>query len=227
MATTVATAVTALRERLDETVAAQWTDVQLRRWLNEGVRDIARRTRHYIDKDSITVTANDGEYTVSDDVLFIKFAYFAPTGDTTRQIALEPRAFEAMNQVWLDRQDQAGGYPVWFTTYGYAPTLTIKLYPVPSMAGTLTLHVARLPTDLDITSGTGNIDAPTGWVEVAYDYAEYMALRKDRDPRWQESFQMYESKVQGLIEMGDYLNAPGEFIPSGAGMLPSWLVGWD
>lgn len=227
MPTTVSIAVTALRERLDETTAAQWTDVQLRRWLNEGIRDIARRTRHYVDKDTIAVTANDGEYTVAEDVLFIKHVYFQPTGDS-RQIPLEPRAFEAMNQVWLDRQDQAAGYPMIFTTYGYAPTLVIKLYPVPSVAGTLTLHVARLPADLDVTAGTGNIDAPTGWLEVAYDYAEYMALRKDRDPRWQESFQLYESKVAGLIDMGEYLNAPGEFIPAGAGILPAWLVnGWD
>ena len=226
MATTVATAVTALRERLDETTAAQWTDVQIRRWLNEGIRDIARRTRHYWDIDTIAVTADDGEYVVSDDVLHIKHVYFNPDGDTGRQIPLEARAFEAMNQLWWDRQDQSAGYPSIFTTFGYAPTLTIKLYPVPSVAGTLKLHVARLPADLDVTSGTGNIDVPTGWLEVAYDYAEYMALRKDRDPRWQESYQMYEEKVQGLIDMGEYINAPGEFVPTHSGVLPSWLTDW-
>lgn len=226
MPTTVDTAVTALRERLDETTAAQWTDVQLRRWLNEGLRDIARRTRHYWDVDTIDTAADDGEYTVADDVLHIKHVYFNPDGDVGRQIPLEARAFEAMNQVWWDRQDQSSGYPTFFTTYGYAPTLTIKLYPVPSVAGTLKLHVIRLPADLDITSGTGNIDVPTGWVEVAYDYAEYMALRKDRDPRWQESYEMYEGKVQGLIDMGEYINAPGEFVPTGSGVLPSWLTDW-
>jgi len=226
MAVTVATAVTTLRERLDETTAAQWTDVSLRRWLDEGIRDIARRTRHYWDTDTIDVAADDGEYTVADDVLHIKHVYFNPDGDTGRQIPLEPRAFEAMNQVWWDRQDQSSGWPVFFTTYGYAPTLTIKLFPVPSTDGTLTLHVARLPAALDVTSGSGNIDIPTGWLEMAYDYAEYMALRKDRDPRWQEAFQMYETKVQGLIDMGEYINAPGEFVPTGSGVLPSWLTDW-
>ena len=226
MAVTVATAVTTLRERLDETTAAQWTDVSLRRWLDEGIRDIARRTRHYWDTDTIDVAADDGEYTVADDVLHIKHVYFNPDGDTGRQIPLEPRAFEAMNQVWWDRQDQSSGWPVFFTTYGYAPTLTIKLFPVPSTDGTLTLHVARLPAALDVTSGSGNIDVPTGWLEMAYDYAEYMALRKDRDPRWQEAFQMYEAKVQGIIDMGEYINAPGEFVPTGSGVLPSWLTDW-
>ena len=226
MATTVTTAVTALRERLDEATAAQWTDVQLRRWLNEGIRDIARRTRHYWATDTIAVTALDGEYTVADDVLHIKHVYFTPDGDTGRDIPLEPRAFEAMNQVWWDRQDQSSGYPVFFTTFGYAPTLTIKLFPVPSVDGDLTLHVCRLPAELDITAGTGNIDAPTGWLEVAYDYAEYMALRKDRDPRWQEVYSMYEEKIQGMIDMGEYINAPGEFVPTGSGVLPSWLTDW-
>jgi hypothetical protein len=227
MPTTVAAATTALRDLLDETTAAQWTDVQLRRWLNEGIRDIARRTRHYWDTDTIDTAADDGEYTVAEDVLHIKHVYFTPDGDTSRDIPLEPRAFEAMNQVWWDRQDQSSGYPVFFTTFGYAPTLTIKLFPVPSVPGTLTLHVIRLPAELDVTSGTGNIDVPTGWLEVAYDYAEYKALRKDRDPRWQEAYNLYEAKIQDIIDMGEYINAPGEFIPTTTGMLPNWLVGWE
>ena len=32
-----------MRDRLDETVAGQWSDAQLRRWINEGARDMARR----------------------------------------------------------------------------------------------------------------------------------------------------------------------------------------
>lgn len=223
MPVTVATAVTTLRERLDETVAAQWTDVQLRRWLNEAIRDIARRTRHYRDTSTIPVVAATGEYTASEDILHIFFAYFQPTG-STQQIPLEPRAWEAMNNIWWNQQNQAG-YPSLFTTYGYSPTLKVKLYPVPSVAGSLLLHVARLPAVLDVTAGSGNIDVATGWLEVAYDYAEYMALRKDRDPRWQESLQMYQEKVKGMIDMGDHLNAPGEFVQAGSGMYPSWLVG--
>lgn len=221
--TTVSTAVTALRERLDESTAAQWTDVQLRRWLNEAIRDVARRTRHFRDTDTIAVTADDGEYTVATDVLHIYHVYFTPTGQSNL-IPLEARAFEAMDAIWWDQQNQSAGYPAIWTTYGYVPTLTIKLFPVPSVAGTLTLHIARMPAALDITDGTGDVDAPEPWLEVAYDYAEYMALRKDRDPRWQESFQMYEQKLQNMIEQQEYQNAPGEFVWTGAGMAPSWLI---
>ena len=223
MTTTVADAVLSLRERLDETTAAQWTDVQLRRWLNEGIRDIARRTRHYMDTDTIAVSADDGEYTVTADVLHIMAVYFTPTGDS-RMIRLEARSWEGMDNIWADQQNIASSYPALFTTYGYSPTLTLKLFPVPSTDGSLTLHIARLPAALDVATGAGNIDVIEGWLEVVYDYAEYMALRKDRDPRWQESMQMYEQKLQNLIEMGDALNAPGEFSFSGSGMLPNWLT---
>jgi hypothetical protein len=224
--TTLAVAVAAVRERLDEPTAAQWSDESIRRWLGEGARDVARRTRHYWDIDTIDVSADDGEYTVDADVLHIKHVYYNTDSDTTRQIPLEARAFEAMNQVWHDRQNQASSWPSAFTTFGYAPTLTIKLFPVPSENGTLTLHVARLPAAVDVAGGTGNLDVPEAWLEVTYDYAEYMALRKDRDPRWQESFGMYEGKVQGIIEMGEYINAPGEFVHTASGVYPSWLTDW-
>lgn len=223
MPTTVATAVTALRERLDEVTAAQWLEVQLRRWLNEGIRDIARRTHHYIDTDTIAVVVDTGEYTVAADVLRINHAYYTPTGDTTRY-PLIARAWEGMNQIWGSRSEQGGGYPAVFTTFGYSPNVKIKLFPTPSVAGSLYLHVARLPADLDITGGSGNVDCPEGWIEVAYDYAEYMALRKDRDPRWEESYQMYQDKVGVLLEAGSYINAPGEFIFDGGGMVPTWLA---
>lgn len=223
MPTTVATAVTTLRERLDETTAAQWTDISLRRWLNEAIRDMARKTRHFKDTDTIAVTADDGEYTVASDVIHIYHVYYTPTGQTV-MMPLEARAFEAMDSVWGGYQNQGGGYPAVWTTFGFAPSLTIKLFPVPSVAGSLTLHVARLPAALDVTSGTGNIEVPEAWLELAYDYAEYMALRKDRDPRWQESLQMYEQNIQQMIDMGEYQNAPGEFVWSGSGMQPAWLV---
>lgn len=226
MTTTVAAAVAALRERLDEPTAAQWTDVSLRRWLNEGIRDLARRTRIFTDTDTISVTANTGTYTAASDILHIRHVYFTPDGDT-RMIPLEARAWEGMDNVWGTQQNATGAYPVLYSVYGYAPTLSIKLFPTPSVDGDLTLHVARLPAALDVTSGTGNIDVPEAWLEAAYDYAEYMALRKDRDPRWQEVYALYEAKVLQINEIGDTINAPGEFVmaPGGA-MVPSWLAGY-
>ena len=61
------------------------------------------------------------------------------------------------------------------------------LYPTPSYAGTISLHYYRLPTAPSSDSDT--LDLPVGWEDCAYLYAEYLALRRDRDPRWQEALQ--------------------------------------
>lgn len=225
MATTVATAVTAIRERLDEATASQWSQVMLRRWLNEALRDIARRTFHYQATDTQAVTAALGTYTIDADIIRINQVYFTPTADLTQKIPLQARTWAAMDEVWGNRQDMESGYPVMFATRGYSPTLSIKLYPVPSVAGTLYINSVRMPADLDITNGTGNIDCPEAWVEVAYFYCEYMARRKDRDyDAARESFEQYGMMIDNMVANGDYVNAPDEFVFAGAGWLPGWLV---
>ena len=222
MATTVATAVLALRERLDEASASQWSNVQIRRWLNEALRDIARRTFHYQGTDTQAVVAGTGTYTADADIIRINQVYFQPTADTTQKIPLQPRTWAGMDQIWGSRQDMESGYPALYATRGYSPAVTIKLYPVPSVAGTLYLNTVRMPANLDIATGTGDIDCPEAWVEVAYFYAEFMARRKDRDyEAAKESFEQYGMMIDNMITNGDYMNAPDEFTFSGAGFLPN------
>lgn len=228
MTTTVANAVTMLRERLDESTAAQWSDVQLRRWLNEAIRDIARRTHLYTDTDTIAVTGGTGEYTVAADVLRINSVYFTPDGES-RKMPVEARAWEAMDNVWWDAQDRESGWPAYYTTYGFAPVLKLKLFPIPSGDGDLTLHVARLPAALDVAAGTGNIEVIEGWLEPALDYAEYMAFRKDRDMEMAKSaLQVYEARVNDMLETAETLNANGEIVAVGGRFLPAHIVygGW-
>ncbi len=225
MPTTVADAVTSIRERLDEATSSQWTDQQIRRWLNEGIREMARRTFHYQDSDTIAVLAGTGIYTCDTDVLRINQVYWSPTTDTTQKIPLEAHQWATMDQQWGNRQDLQSGYPFSFATRGYAPTLTIKLFPVPTVTGTLYLNVARMPAQINVAAGGGNVDAPEGWVEVAYFYCEYMARRKDRDMEMSgEAKQQFEMLIGSMIENGDYTNAPDEFTWTGTGYLPDWLT---
>lgn len=226
MPTTVVEAVKALRERLDEKNPGTWEDRELRRWLNEGIRDIARRTQALTDVDTIAVVSGTGEYTVTADVLRINFVYFNPTGQT-QQYPLEARPWEAMNNVWWSEQNRMAGYPAMYTTYGFPPNLKVKIFPVPNSTGTLTLHVARLPATLDIATGAGNIEMVEGWLEVAYDYAEMMAQRKGRNPLWRESMELYEAKVLDMINTIETLNANGEIIWAGGSMVPRHLADWN
>jgi hypothetical protein len=61
--TTMATALAAVRTRLDETTATSWTDAEIRAWINEGVADIARRTESIQKSATINVVAGTQNYT--------------------------------------------------------------------------------------------------------------------------------------------------------------------
>jgi hypothetical protein len=228
MTQTQLTIVTAVRDRLDETVAGQWSDAQLRRWINEGARDMARRTKHLKDTTTISTVSGTAEYTVDADVLEVEQAYYAP-GDG-RQVPLIARAWEGMNAVWGQYRDQQGGDPAMFTTWGFSPNLKIRLFPVPSTSSkTVTLYVSRLPADL-ATDGSANgtaIDFPDAWIDGIYDFVTYQALFKDRDQRWTDAKTMYEQRVDDMLVGGEYMGVAMEMVADPlvqGGVLPRWLV---
>jgi hypothetical protein len=64
---------------------------------------------------------------------------------------------------------------------------------------------------------------------MMYDYAMYRALRKDADPRWQDSKKDYEDKLIALVDSSrTYQDQAGTF-STGQQALPQWLTsseGW-
>lgn len=223
MAHTVASAVAALRVRLDEATAAQWQDADLRQWLDEGIRDIARTTRLHTDQISFAVSANVGEYTLSDRVLAIEFAMWKATADT-RKIPLEPRAFVGV-QKYIN---ETGSDVTYFSTYGHSPLLKMQLWPTPTRVGTIYIYGPMIPTALDVSGGTGNVDVAEPWYEAALDYAQYLAERKDKqNTQWKDTFGLYQAKVQTMIENSSTDGAAGEIVFTGTSLVPNWLSEFD
>lgn len=221
--TTLATFRTRIRDRLDEASARFWTDAQLNTWINEAAEDIARRTETIQDYDDLSVLAGTREYTLDDDVLRVYRAEYIPTGQSERY-PLEYRAMNAMDAIWQNQQAISAGVPSYYTIWGFSPANKIVLYPTPSLAGTLKTYVYRLPTP---TTTDGNtIEVPSGWDSLVIDYAEYSALRKDRDPRWQEAKQLYEEHLADMYDMTrQWTDQLGVITPSVPHGLPQWLVG--
>ena len=56
---TQATYLTNIRNKLDETTSGQWSDAELRTWINEAARDIARRTESLQTYEEINVTGKN------------------------------------------------------------------------------------------------------------------------------------------------------------------------
>jgi hypothetical protein len=226
MAYTLTQLLTRTRDMLDEATASRWSDTQLRRWVNNCLDDIARETLAVKGDTSVTSVAGTAEYTVPTSVLQIEAAYW--TDASSNLIPLTPVQWENADTVWGMWQNQQSSQPSVYSVWGYSPNLKIRLYPVPNVSSrTVVLKVAKLPTHVD-ESGAGDastIDFPEGWVDAIVDYVEFNALRRDRDPRWQEAQSLYLAKRQSLAEH-DYMNTAREFVydPAVAGGLPRWLV---
>lgn len=218
---------TAIRDRLDEATAGQWGDAQLNRWINEGARELARRTRQLYDTATFTTTAGTAEYTAAANTLEIHQAYYAP-GDG-RQVPLIARAWEGMNNVWGQYRDQSGGDPAMFTVWGFSPNMKVRLFPVPPTSSkTVTLYVSRLPTDLATTGADSTVvDFPDAWIDCLYDFVAYQALLKDRDDRWKDYKGMFEQRADDMTMQADVLSVASEMIADpmvAGGVVPRWLV---
>lgn len=221
-----------LRAILDEPAAAQWEQDNIRRWFNDGLRDLARSTRHYKDTHEQALTADLAEYTMPANILAIELAYY---DDGTRTYPMAGRHYESMDQVWGSWQDRQG-WPRFYTTWGNSPNLKLRLYPVPTdSTHKAQLLTAVLPTEMPLVgSDATNVDVPDGWVDAIVDYAAYLAFLRDRtigpDGRmmWETMHRSYVAKRNDLVHSNDYMAINREFVPEPrVGYVPSWHLDDD
>lgn len=226
MALTLGELLTQVRDRLAESTAAQWSDPQLRRWINEGSRDIARRTESLLDRDDVSVTASTQEYAAPTDAIRLHRVEWRPTG-SDQVHALEYRDIQASDEIWGTFQEVNEGTPVLYGTWGFPPNLKIRLWPIPSEAGSLKVFYYRAPTELatDGTADASSVEIWTGWEDVLADYCEFRALRRDRDPRWVEAKGMYDEKLVALFDASRRaVDQTGMIVSDSGAMVPGWLA---
>ena len=96
-----------------------------------------------------------------------------------------------MDAAWGNLKTLPSAYPEQFTLWNNPDDsdagvkgLSILLYPVPAVSGTLNVYYFR--KIVPVVSGSDNIDVLPGWEETVFNFAAYRALRKDADPRWKE-----------------------------------------
>ena len=234
MTITLGQALTEIRSQVDESASVFWTDIELRRWVNAAIRDIARRTETIAVKGTIAIVAGTGEYDMPTAMQRVHKMEFVPTGQNqTYPVQIASR--QEMDPIWGLNQGQSGAYPSFAVLWGYtggATSLKLQLFPVPSQAGTLNVYYYQIPANLatDGTADNTTLTLPEGWEQLVVSYVEYRARRKDRDPTWQEAKAEYEQEVTRMSEMLRHLHDQQQYIttPSGVG-IPSWLYdfGYD
>lgn len=215
------------RVRLDELSARAYEDQMIREWINEGARDIVRRTETLEDRDTIPAVVGTGEYSLDTDIVRVHRVEFTPTGEDT--IHLEYADVKNLDNYGYRQRALRNDRPYVYSIWGAGRTLKLIVFPLPATAGSFTVWKYRLPVDLsetDVTDANEDVEIPAAYDDILLDYIEYRALRKDRDPRWQEAKAMYD---QALGEMFDntrrWVDEGGMVLPSaGTGTLPVWLT---
>jgi len=190
-----------VRSRLDEPSPQFYPDPELRRWINQGARDVARRTETLQTTADITLSPGQQQYVAPIDTLRIYRIEYRDAG--SRVTPLEYRDYANADSVWWTTQLTTQSTPQMWTAWGFPPTLKLVLYPIPANPGTsIRVFYYQAPTDLatDGTAANTTVPIPSGREELIVDFTEYMALRKARDPRWQEAKGIYDEKVQAMID---------------------------
>jgi hypothetical protein len=125
---------------------------------------------------------------------------------------------------WLARRAGA----TFFTgncLFGFPPTLSIYLFPVPSQVGNLNVFYYRLPAT---AAADGDVlEIVEGYWDLVTLFAEVQALRKDADPRFADARQLYEAKIGEMIDMTRHYHDQQGYVTSGRTWLPGWLTSYE
>lgn len=217
-----------VRARIDEATAHQWQDEELRGWINEGMRDVARRTECLQQTDTVAATVGLHEYTLPSDIVRIHGVEWRPTASG----GVYPMNYVDQHNIkdlWSTTREDDQGTPSAWALWGSSPALKLQVYPTPAEAGNFTVYSYQMPANLavDGSAGGSTVTIPTGWEDMIADYAEMRALRKDGDQRWQEAKQLYDERLVDLQATSQrWADQSGSIVMGGA-QLPAWLYSFD
>lgn len=213
-----------VRSRLDEATGRQWQNEEIRRWINDALRDVARRAEVLQSTETIGVATDIQEYTLPSNIIRVNRVEWRPDGEDS-VYPLNYQDFHNMDSVWAASQEMSVGHPIFYTMWGYPPSLKIVLYPKPSLSGTLKVFFYSLPDDLalDGSDSEKTIDLPAGWEDMIALYCEFVALRKDADPRWTEAKSLYEETLGDMMDLTRRWTDQAGAIATEHSMIPRWL----
>jgi hypothetical protein len=194
-----------IRELVDDPTAypiGRYTDVEIRRWINNGARDVARQTQCLRDFTQVNAVADQRKYVLSGSLNIIgvhKIEYVVDS-QTYPLTYMDPYNADRSRGIYRER---SGFWPSYWTSWDTPPSLTIEIFPATTTStGTLDIYFYRHPADLATASTADQaqpIDLPSGWEEAPVLFAAARAMMKDRNMQGYETFMAeYAMKVREL-----------------------------
>jgi hypothetical protein len=218
---------TDLRAQLDEqnTFAQYWKDSELLQYINDGVRDLARRGEVILSfNTTLDAIVGQAKYNLPPDVIRVHRCEFIPS-NSTQVYPVMGSTYDELDQIWGINPTTQSSYPSVYACWGTPGQMTIQFYPVPAQTGSLNLYYYAMPVDLptDGTASTQVLNVPTGWEDVLIKYAMSRALLKMRDSNWEVWARLYEEDLSHLIEVTRQAHDNGRYIQTMTGYVPQWL----
>jgi len=226
-------ALTNSQSQLDElnVTSFYWTIPELRVWVNDACRDIARRTETIeAYTTSLTAVAGQAKYNLPADVIRVHRCEFIPT-NSTQVYPIQASTYDELDQIWGINPSFQSSYPSAYACWGTPGSMTILFYPVPAQTGTFNFYYYAMPVNLataGTTIGAGADDGktltiPFGWDDLIVEYVTYRAMTKAKDPNWQTHKQLYDQNIQYLIDVTRQAHDNGRFIQTMTSNVPQWL----
>lgn len=224
--TTLADLRTDVRNHVDENDPTFWQDSELDRWVNEALREVARRSETLQAVQSYTIEADRESYPCPEDMLRIYSVEYRQSQGTT--LNLDYMRFNDLQD--FSSRTNSGGTPQWWSMWGFPGTTdTDQLFivPIPSetISDGLRVYYYRLPREL--ADDEDEADIPAGWEDLVPLYVEYTARRKEaQDNRWQEAQQLFETRLNEMLKTTRHWTDQETFMTDR--LRPSWDLGeWD
>lgn len=215
-----------VRQRIDETNAAYWTDPTLDFWIAEACRDIARRTECLESVKVIPTVTEQIQYPAPDDAIRIHRIEYRDSGGSV--YPLEFRPIDGMDNIWYTFRT-ASGVPAFWSWWGYPmvnETSQLYIYPSPSetLGEGLWVFYYRLPRKAEADDDP--VDVPSGWEDLVALYCEYTARRKENSPQWRDAFDLYEGRIENLMGASRHFSDQATYVDGFTGTA-AYLAGSD
>lgn len=233
MPATLGNCITRTRALLDEAAATFFTDAQIVEWLNDGMRDLARRTESLLHLVTIETVAGTKVYTIPTAVAIGRVHRVVWSNAAGNQYPLIAATQQELDPIWGRDQLRAASAPMYYCLQGHPggtgnSEYKIQVFPVPNVVGTITITAYKLPARFSTGQTADNVDVLEGWDDLLVYFAFYNGLIKDRNPAWRDIKQVYEEKVQQMMDVSRHYHDQSQFIANGHGSwVPSWLYEFE
>jgi len=173
---------TRVRDLLNESTAGFYTDDQIKRWVNDGERDVAMKGLCIESINALTTTAHTRLVSTNyNKVLYVEY----------NDIGLVK-----INPTMVGHLDVSGVTPQFWFPWGKS----IGIEPIPGAAYSLNVYASILPSE-ELVDATDEPQIPRSFIPLVVRFAFYRALMKAG--LFAKSANIYSAYIYGLQEARD------------------------